>query len=98
MVSNIPVNMGYNSNPFIVRPLNKTREDGMSVECSTPITEFPDEFMNNLNSIKAADSDGNNIISFNELQNLEEKTEFAQTILEIMEKYAQNFQYKNYNT
>ena len=63
MVSSIPMNMGYNNNPYIIMPLNKTSEDGMIVKCSTPETKFPDEFMNNLNDIKAADADGNNIIS-----------------------------------
>ena len=52
--------------------------------------------MNNLDDIKAADADGNNIISLWEIQNFEGKTEFAQTVLEIMEKYAQDFRYKNY--
>ena len=96
MVSSIPMNMGYNNNPYIVMPLNKTSEKGMTVECSTPITEYPDEFMNNLNDIKAADIDGNNIISLNELKNFEGKTEFAQTVLEMMEKYAQDFRYRKY--
>ena len=73
MVSSIPMNMGYNNNPYIVMPLNKTRDDGMTVECSTPATKFPDEFMNNLDDIKAADADGNNIISLWELQNFEGK-------------------------
>ena len=96
MVSSIPMNMGYNNNPYILMPLNKTSDNGLSVKSSTPITEFPEEFMNNLNDIKAADADGNNIISLEELRNFEGKTEFAQTILEIMEKYAQDFRYKNY--
>ena len=96
MVSNIPINMGYNNNPFIVMPLNKTSDNGMSVKCSTPITDFPKEFMDNLNDIKAADSDRNNVISLEELRNLEEKTKFTQTILEIMEKEVQNFKYKNF--
>ena len=96
MVSSIPMNMGYNNNPYIIMPLNKTSENGLAVKCSTPTTEYPDEFMNNLNDIKAADADGNNIISLNELRNLEGKTEFAQIILEMMEKYAQDFKYKNY--
>ena len=96
MVSSIPMNMGYNNNPYIIMPLNKTSEDGMTVKCLTHETKFPDEFMNNLNDIKAADADRNNIISLEELKNFEGKTEFAQTILEIMEKYAQDFRYKNY--
>ena len=97
MVSSIPINMGYNNNPYILMPLNKTSDNGLSVKCSTPITEYPEEFMDNLNDIKAADSDRDNIISLNELKNFEGKTEFAQTILEMMEKYAQNFKYNNYN-
>ena len=97
MVSSIPINMGYNNNPYVVMPLNKTRDDGMTVESSTPATKFPDEFMNNLDDIKAADADGNNIISLWELQNFEGKTEFAQTILELMEQYAQDFKYKKYS-
>ena len=85
------MNMGYNNNPYIVMPLNKTRDDGMTVESSTPATKFPDEFMNNLDDIKAADADGNNIISLWELQNFEGKTEFAQTVLKIMEKIRARF-------
>ena len=96
MVSSIPINMGYNNNPYIIMPLNKTSDNGLSVKCSTPITEYPEEFMDNLNDIKAADANRDNIISLNELKNFEGKTEFAQTILEIMEKYAQDFRYKNY--
>lgn len=96
MVSSIPMNMGYNNNPYIIMPLNKTSDNGLTVKCSTPITEFPEEFMDNLNDIKAADANKDNIISLNELKNFEGKTEFAQTILEIMEKYAQDFRYKNY--
>ncbi len=96
MVSSIPMNMGYNNNPYIIMPLNKTSENGLTVESSAPTTQFSEEFMNNLDDIKAADADGNNIISLNELRNLEGKTEFAQTVLEIMEKYAQDFRYKNY--
>ena len=97
MVSSIPMNMGYNNNPYIIMPLNKTSDNGLSVKCSTPITEYPEEFMDNLNDIKAADANRDNIISLNELKNFEGKTEFAQTILEMMEKYAQNFKYNNYN-
>ena len=41
MVSSIPMNMGYNNNPYVVMPLNKTRDDGMTVESSTPATKFP---------------------------------------------------------
>ena len=83
--------MGYNNNPFILLPLNKTNNDGISVSSSTPIKEFSAEFMNNLNDIKSADTDGNNILSLSELQNFEGKTEFAQTIMEMMETYALNF-------
>ena len=97
MVSSIPINMGYNNNPYILMPLNKTSDNGLSVKCSTSITEYPEEFMDNLNDIKAADANRDNIISLNELKNFEGKTEFAQTILEMMEKYAQNFKYNNYN-
>ena len=97
MVSSIPINMGYNNNPYILMPLNKTSDNGLSVKCPTPITEYPEEFMDNLNDIKAADTNRDNIISLNELKNFEGKTEFAQTILEMMEKYAQNFKYNNYN-
>ena len=97
MVSSIPINMGYNNNPYILMPLNKTSDNGLSVKCSTPITEYPEEFMDNLNDIKAADANRDNIISLNELKNFEGKTEFAQIILEMMEKYAQNFKYNNYN-
>lgn len=39
MVSSIPMNMGYNNNPYVVMPLNKTRDDGMTVESSTPATK-----------------------------------------------------------
>ena len=46
-------------------PLNKTTENGLTVKSSTPTTEFSNEFMNNLNDVKAADTDGNNIISTN---------------------------------
>ena len=91
MVSSIPINMGYNNNPYVVMPLNKTRDDGMTVECSTPAKKFHDEFKNNLDDIKAADADGNNIISLWELQNFEGKTEFAQTVLKIMEKIRARF-------
>ena len=97
MVSSIPINMGYNNNPYILMPLNKTSDNGLSVKCSTPITEYPEEFMDNLNDINAADANRDNIISLNELKNFEGKTEFAQIILEMMEKYAQNFKYNNYN-
>ena len=97
MVSSIPMNMGYNNNPYIIMPLNKTNDDGLTVKCSTPTTEYSEEFMNNLNDIKAADADSNNIISLWELQNFEGKTEFAQTILELMEQYAQDFKYKKYS-
>lgn len=78
-------------------PLNKTSENGLSVKCSTPITEYLEKFMNNLNDIKVADVNRENIISLNELKNFEGKTEFAQTIIEMMEKYAQIFKYNNYN-
>ena len=97
MVSSVPMNMGYNNNPYILMPLNKTSDNGLSVKCSTPITEYSEEFMDNLNDIKVADANRDNIISLNELKNFEGKTEFAQIILEMMEKYAQNFKYNNYN-
>ena len=97
MVSSIPINMGYNNNPYIIMPLNKTTENGLTIKCTNPTTEFPEEFMNNINDIKEADADGNNIISLNELQGFEGKTEFAQTLLEIMEKYAQDFKFRSYN-
>ena len=78
-------------------PLDEHQKNGLTVKCATPTTEFPDEFMNNLNDIKAADIDKNNIISLSELQNFEGKTEYAQTILELMEKFAQDFRYKNFS-
>ena len=57
------MDMGYNNNSYIVIPLNKTLDDGMTVECSTPTTKFSDKFMNNLNNIKDTDASENNIIS-----------------------------------
>lgn len=96
MFSSISIDMGYNNNPFVVLPFNKTNNDGMTVASSTPTKEVSTEFMNNLNDIKAADTDGNNILSLSELQNFEGKTEFAQTIMELMEKYAMNFRHGNY--
>ena len=77
-------------------PLNKTSENGLTVKCSAPTTQFPEEFVNNLDDIKAADADSNNIISLNELKNFEGKTEFAQTVLELMKKYAQDFRYRKF--
>lgn len=93
MVTGINLNMGYNNNPYMILPLSKTNGE-FTVECSTPIEEPPQEFMNNLDDIKAADTDGNNIISLYELQNFEGKTEFAQSILEIMQDFAQDFRYR----
>jgi len=89
MVAGIDLNMGYNNNPYMILPLSKTN-GVFTVECSTPIKEPTQELMNNLDDIKKADADGNNIVSLYELKNLEGKTEFAQTILEMMEKFAQN--------
>ena len=66
----------------------------MTVECSTPKTKFPEEFMNNLNYIKAADTDSNNIICLNGLQNFEGKNRICSNIFRDNKKILLEFQIK----
>ena len=89
MHSDVPVNMGFNNNPYIIMPLNKTTKDGLNVACSTPVKTFPEEFINKLKSIKSADIDRNNILTLSEIRSFKEQTEFSKTILNLMELYAQ---------
>lgn len=91
MTSNISFNMGYNNNPYMILPLNRVSESGMKVVSSTPIPEPPEEIMNNLDDLKACDANKDNILSLDELRNNGEKTEFAQTMLELMQNFANNF-------
>ena len=91
MTSTISFNMGYNNNAYMFLPLNRISESGLTVKSSTPIAEPPKDIMNNLDDLRACDTNNDNILSLNELRNFNGKSGFAQTILEMMEKYARDF-------
>ena len=95
MVSDISLNMGYNNNAYMILPLKRLSDVGLTVKSSVKVEEPPQSVINNLDDLKAADKDKNNILSLNELRAFENRTEFAQSVLELMEKFALNFAYKN---
>lgn len=93
MVSNVSFNTGYNRETYMVLPLKKVRYDGMKVESSKEEVKQPESVMRNLDDLKAADTNHDNILSLSELQHFENKTEFAKGIMEMMERFAQSDAY-----
>ena len=87
MVSDISINMGYNNNPYVIMPLKKVTDNGLKVECTTADKKDFSELLDNMNSIREADSNKDNIITLNELQKFENKSDFAQHLLDLMINY-----------
>lgn len=91
MTSTISFNMGYNNNAYMLLPLNKTSENGLTVKSTHDIPEPSKEIMNNLDDLRACDTNHDSILSLNELKNIKTKSEFAQTIMELMENFVKDF-------
>ena len=83
--------MGYGNNPYMILPLDKVNSNGMKVECKSFESEQNTFKMNTFDDIKAADANKDNIISLKELQSFDSKTDFARTIMELMENFASQF-------
>ena len=91
MTSTISFNMGYNNNAYILLPLNKVSGIGLTVKSTHDIPEPPKEIINNLDDLRACDINHDNVLSLNELKNIKTKSEFAQTIMELMENFVKDF-------
>ena len=91
MTSTISFNMGYNNNAYMFLPLNRVNESGLMVKSTHDIPEPPEEIMNNLDDLRACDANHDGVLSLNELKNIKTKSEFAQTIMELMENFVRDF-------
>lgn len=90
MISGIEFNKSYNSS-YILVPLQK--DNGMSVISSDKNAEArinARSSMSNLDEIREADLDKNNILSLEELQKCENKSDFLKNLEKAMEKFNSN--------
>ena len=90
MASGIEFNKSYTSS-YIMLPLNKL--NGMTVTSSNKELDAKinaKQNMPNLDELKQADSDGDGILTLNELKACKNKTEFMETLERAMEKFNSN--------
>ena len=85
MVTGLEFNQGLND-IYMMMPL-KREANGMKVSANF---ECPQNktLLDNLDELRKADKNQDNILSLNELKDFESRTEFMQTILESMENFA----------
>ncbi len=85
MVTGLEFNQGLND-IYMMMPL-KREANGMKVSANF---ECPQNqtLLDNLDELRKADKNQDNILSLNELKDFESRTEFIQTILESMENFA----------
>ena len=85
MVTGLEFNQGLND-IYMMMPL-KREATGMKVSANF---ECPQNqtLLDNLDELRKADKNQDNILSLNELKDFESRTEFMQTILESMENFA----------
>lgn len=91
MTSGIEFNKSYNSS-YIMVPLQKAM-NGMSATSSDKNAEArinAKGSMSNLDEIRQADLDKNNILSLEELQKCENKSDFLKNLEKAMEKFNSN--------
>ena len=91
MSSDIMINMGLNNNPYVIMPLKKTTDNGLTVQAVNSDNKTFSDLMNNFETIKDADKNKDNIISLKELENYNYKNDFAQNLLDMMITYNKNF-------
>lgn len=84
MINNVSSFIGGNSGISSLNIFNQVDKTGKN----NSLSDIEKRFMNNLDDIKAADKDKNNIISLKELQNFDSKTNFARMITELMEGFV----------
>lgn len=87
----IEFNKSYTSS-YMILPLNKNN-GSMSVQCSDKTSEIKINAKNlikNLDELRQADTDKNNIISLNELSSCKNKTDFLEKLEIAMEKFNSN--------
>lgn len=96
MTSGIEFNKSYTSS-YIILPLNKL--NGLTVISSNKELDAKinaKQNIPNLKELKQADSDGNGILTLEELKSCKNKTEFMTTLERAMEKFNSN-PYKDYS-
>ena len=95
MTSGIEFNKGYNSS-YIILPLPKMKdENGKTLIVSSADKELDAKInaknsMQNIDELKQADTDGNGILSLDELKNCKNKTDFMEKLEEAMTKFHTN--------
>lgn len=105
MVSGLDFNIGYNGS-YMLMPLSKTKiENG--IEFTVKSNNFDEEInkvnnesmkslMGNLDDIKRADSNQDNIISLNELRACDNKSEFMEHLIFELERFENNWKTSNH--
>lgn len=95
MTSGIEFNRGYNSS-YIILPLSKMKdENGKTLIVCSEDKELDAKInaknsMQNIDELKQADTDGNGILSLDELKNCKNKTDFMEKLEEAMTKFHTN--------
>ena len=95
MTSGIEFNRGYNSS-YIILPLSKMQdENGKTLIVCSEDKELDAKInaknsMQNIDELKQADTDGNGILSLDELKNCKNKTDFMEKLEEAMTKFHTN--------
>ncbi len=95
MTSGIEFNRGYNSS-YIMLPLSKMKdENGKMLVVSSSDKELDAKInarnnMQNLEELRQADSNGDGILSLDELKNCKNKTDFMSLVEKAMEKFHSN--------
>lgn len=91
MTSGIEFNKSYNSS-YIILPLPKMKdENGKTlVVCSADKELDAKNSMKNLDELRQADTDGDGVLSLEELRNCKNKTEFLEKLEIAMEKFNSN--------
>lgn len=95
MTAGIEFNRGYNSS-YIMLPLSKMKdENGKMWVVSSSDKELDAKInarnsMQNLDELRQADSNGDGILSLNEIKNCKNKSEFMEKLEQAMMKFNSN--------
>lgn len=95
MTAGIEFNRGYNSS-YIMLPLSKIKdENGKMMVVSSSDKELDAKInarnsMQNLDELRQADSNGDGILSLNEIKNCKSKSEFMEKLEQAMMKFNSN--------
>ena len=95
MTSGIEFNRGYDSS-YIILPLPKMKdENGKTLMVCSSDKELDEKInarnsMQNLDELRQVDTDGDGILSLNELKNCKNKTDFMEKLEQAMTKFHSN--------